>query len=87
MPTYTYRCQQCQQEQAVVHGMLEAPMLICAHCGHFCEKVVISAPTVLAAESPKSAEQESPPAPRHDCGANCALHRPRPSSKPASLTD
>lgn len=87
MPTYTYRCQQCQQEQSIVHGMLEAPLPVCAHCGHFCEKVVISAPTVLAVESPKSVEQESPPAPRHDCGASCALHRPRPSSKPTSSAE
>lgn len=87
MPTYTYRCQQCRQEQSLVHGMLEAPMPVCAHCGHFCEKVVISAPTVLAAESPKLVEQESTPTSHHECGVHCALHRPMPSSRPTPSTD
>lgn len=87
MPTYTYRCQQCQQEQSVVHGMLDQPMLVCAKCGNFCKKVVTAAPVVLTVESVNLAKEELASTPHHDCGAHCALHRLNPLSKPKPIAE
>lgn len=32
MPTYTYQCPQCEQEQEVYHGMNESPKIKCPDC-------------------------------------------------------
>ncbi|WP_373533586.1 zinc ribbon domain-containing protein [Vampirovibrio sp.] len=73
MPTYCYRCQHCQREQTLSHGMLESQTPVCEDCGHFCRKVIQSAPPVLPAMPPIALQE--PLAPPHDCGSACALHR------------
>lgn len=75
MPTYLYRCLQCQAEQFLTHGMLESVTPVCLACGNFCAKAIASAPRVIS--PPTQAPMEASAAePAHDCGGACVLHRP-----------
>jgi len=38
MPTYEYKCSNCENEQEEVHGMLVSPVITCNECGSLCEK-------------------------------------------------
>ena len=38
MPTYDYKCDQCQAEKEVVHRMSESPKVICYACTYNSEK-------------------------------------------------
>lgn len=77
MPTYHYRCSQCQQVFTRTHGMLETLTLVCEACGHFCAKVVLSAPTVMDGRDTESTTpaEANPVTEAHQCGSGCVLHR------------
>lgn len=41
MPTYTYKCDECGAELEVVHGMSEAPEVLCHnHCKQLMRKKI-----------------------------------------------
>lgn len=73
MPTYQYRCQSCQRERTIAHGMLEDITVVCEVCGHFCQKITQSAPVILSFRDTSSPEPEVME-PTHECGASCVLH-------------
>jgi putative FmdB family regulatory protein len=77
MPSYHYRCSHCQQESIHTHGMLETITPVCEACGHFCAKVILSAPQVV--DSLAKPEQNplavNPVEGTHQCGSDCVLHR------------
>ncbi|WP_303672928.1 FmdB family zinc ribbon protein [Vampirovibrio chlorellavorus] len=77
MPTNHYRCSQCQQVFTRTHGMLESLTLICEACGHFCTKVVLSAPMVMDGRATESITGAAahPVTEGHHCGSGCVLHR------------
>lgn len=76
MPTYHYRCSQCEQVFTRTHGMLETLTLVCEACGHFCAKVVLSAPVVVEGRTTEATIPEASPVTEgHHCGSGCVLHR------------
>lgn len=38
MPTYTYKCTKCENEQDEFHSMTEKPIINCSICAAVCEK-------------------------------------------------
>lgn len=77
MPAYHYRCPHCQQVFIRTHGMLETLTLVCEGCGHFCTKVILSAPVVMDGRVTESTTQAeaNPEVDAHQCGSGCVLHR------------
>jgi putative FmdB family regulatory protein len=39
MPTYVYRCIDCQYERDIRHPMTDDPAICCAVCDGYCERV------------------------------------------------
>jgi putative FmdB family regulatory protein len=40
MPTYTYRCQKCGEEQDVMHGIGEEKIVNCKACSARAERII-----------------------------------------------
>jgi len=40
MPTYDYRCVNCELEKEIIHSIKEDPEMICQTCGHVMKKMI-----------------------------------------------
>ena len=40
MPTYDYRCKECEHEHEVFHKMDKKPRIKCPECGASCKKLI-----------------------------------------------
>ncbi|MDY2626573.1 MAG: FmdB family zinc ribbon protein [Coriobacteriales bacterium] len=78
MPTYVYRCPQCQTEFEFQHGMREKPQVPCPNCGTISEHVFVPSGVVFKGSgffntdyrNDKGTHDESP-APCEHC-SDCA---------------
>lgn len=78
MPSYTYRCRNCQHVESVIQVLNTAFNPACPACGGLTEKIIGQVPTVLKhshaqPENPDPAEVST-----HECGSACVLHKHHP---------
>jgi len=81
MPTYAYRCEQCEAVAEQAHGIGEDPVIVCADCGGLMRRIVDAAPTILTGRQEKqkkidqTAGSGEDPHAHDDHGSGCVLHR------------
>lgn len=47
MPKYNYKCDNCELEVIIQHGMNESPQVDCEHCGEIMRKKISVMPRTL----------------------------------------
>ena len=75
MPTYVYRCQDCQKETEVLQRFGEAPLTTCSHCGGVLQRILFPPAIIFKGSGWYATDHKSP------SGGNGAKSGSPPASK------
>ncbi len=75
MPTYVYRCQDCQRDTEVVQRFGDAPLTTCPHCGGALHRLLFPPAIIFKGSGWYATDHKSP------SGGNGSKSRTAPSSK------
>ena len=61
MPTYVYRCSECQVQYELVQQIADDPDTVCQGCGEEAAKRILQSPALTAAAAPSRMNKVPPP--------------------------
>jgi len=60
MPTYVYRCRDCQRDTEIVQRFNEAPLRICPHCGGSLQRLLFPPAIIFKGSGWYATDHKSP---------------------------
>ena len=89
MPTYEYRCSECQNDFEIVQKITDEPVKVCPTCGGSVERLIAATNFILKGSGWYKSDYKKPEVPSRAEAPPCGADKNKPSCKecPAANTD